>query len=152
MLAPTTEQDRWFCKSLMLPSSVYQSFSVLALVLIAVFGCLIILVSLYEEDLATKLRKSCGWSLAPKLSWDDDSMLRLQERVGDQCLSRKPPPPPKDRHMVDSLCRPMKHRTSRNARSGLKRRTFRDRGQLLKRFGYRQPPPISLRVSIGVQG
>ena len=105
MLSPTTEQDKWFCKSLMIPSSIYQSFSVLALVLIAVFGSLIILVSLWIEEVATRLRKICGWNLTPQQNWDDDSMLRLQERLEEQHMLRRPPPRPKDCHTVESLCR-----------------------------------------------
>ena len=105
MLSPTIEQDKWFCKSLMTPSSIYQSFSVLALVLIAVSGSLIILVSLWIEEVATRLCKICGWNLTPQQNWDDDSMLRLQERLEEQHMLRRPPPRPKDCHTVESLCR-----------------------------------------------
>ena len=97
LLPPTREQDKWFCQNLMVPSSVYQSFSILALVLVVICGTLTILISVHIERIAAFVRRTCGWSLDPVTSWDEDDMLRLQERLGDQEWLRKHQPPTRDR-------------------------------------------------------
>ena len=89
LLPPTQEQDKWFCQNLMIPSSVYQSFSVLALILITIFGSLTIVVSIRIEDIAELMRRKCGLSSTPIVRWKEDDMLRLQGRVKDQKSLRK---------------------------------------------------------------
>ena len=92
LLPPTREQDKWFCQNLMVPSSVYQSFSISALVLIVTSGTLTVLISVWIEKIAAFIRRACGWSLDPIARWDEDDMLRLQERHNDQDLLKKPQP------------------------------------------------------------
>lgn len=74
LLPPTEEQDKWFCKSLVIQSMVYQSFSFVAMILIVVFGLLIIIVSLAVEELAAVLRK-CLKRSVPYRGWDQFDML-----------------------------------------------------------------------------
>ena len=89
LFAPTREQDKWFCHNLMIPSSVYQSFSVLALTLVTVSGSLTILASIRIEEIAAFIRRSGGWSLVPVVKWKDDDMLRLQACANEQNSLRK---------------------------------------------------------------
>ena len=98
-LPPESEAAAWWCQNLMIPSTEFQSFSVLTLILILVFGTLIILSSLMIEQLASWAQKWSGStrSLARRESWDNDDMLILQDRANEKGLW-KPPPPPKDRH------------------------------------------------------
>ena len=101
LLPPTGEPDKWFCQNLMVPSSIYQSFSILALLLLATSGTLTILISVRIEKLAAFVRRACGWSLDPVTRWDEDDMLRLQERLNDRDLLRNPQPPTTDgRHFA----------------------------------------------------
>ena len=93
---PESEAAAWWCKNLMIPSTMYQSFSVLTLLLIFVFGLLIILSSLMIETLAGWVQgRSNQRVVALRESWDNDDMLILQERAKRDGLW-KPVPPPKD--------------------------------------------------------
>ncbi|EXJ63174.1 hypothetical protein A1O7_03620 [Cladophialophora yegresii CBS 114405] len=74
LLPPTEEPDKWFCKSFMIQSIVYQSFSLLAIILIVIFGTLAIVISLTIEDIAALLRK-CFRKSPPPRSWDHFDML-----------------------------------------------------------------------------
>jgi hypothetical protein len=74
LLPPTEEPDKWFCKNFMVQSVVYQSFSLLAIILIVIFGTLAIVVSLTIENLAALLRK-CFRKSPPRESWDHFDML-----------------------------------------------------------------------------
>ena len=99
-LPPESEAAAWWCKNLMIPSTEFQSFSVLTLILILVFGTLIILSSLMIEQLASWAQKRSGStrSLARRESWDNDDMLVLQDRANSASLW-KPLPPRKDRDL-----------------------------------------------------
>ncbi|KIW21012.1 hypothetical protein PV08_01591 [Exophiala spinifera] len=75
LLPPTAEQDVWFCKSMIIPSTFYQSFSVLAIMVIVILGTVIIVLGFTIENLAacvrSRLRKS-----PPRGDWEHDDMLR----------------------------------------------------------------------------
>ena len=62
LVGPQMEQDVWFCQNLMIPSTVYQSFSLVAIILIVFFGMLIIVISLTIEDWAGWIRRRSGRS------------------------------------------------------------------------------------------
>ena len=100
LLPPESKEAAWWCKNLMIPSTEFQSFSVLTLILILVFGTLIILSSLMIEQIASWAQKRSGStrSLARRESWDNDDMLVLQDRANSASLW-KPLPPPKDREL-----------------------------------------------------
>lgn len=94
LLPPQTNADSWFCANLMVPSTVYQSFNVLALILIAIFGSLVIAVSLTIEDIAAKVQRQAGKSPTRRRFWDRDDMLKINNTR--RTFSWKPKPPPKD--------------------------------------------------------
>ena len=74
LLPPSEEQDKWFCKNMIVPSIVYQSFSLVAIILIVVFGSLFVSISLTIDDLAAFIRKKLKRS-PPRRSWDHFHML-----------------------------------------------------------------------------
>ncbi|KAJ9651306.1 hypothetical protein H2198_009400 [Neophaeococcomyces mojaviensis] len=74
LVPATEEQDVWFCDSLIVPSASYQSFSVVAIVLLLVFGALIIVTSIFIEELGTSIRKWLGRPGSWK-HWDYDNMF-----------------------------------------------------------------------------
>ena len=94
LVRPGTEADSWFCKNLIIPSTVYQSFSILYLVLILTIGTLVILVSWNVEKISGWLQFRSTKGLSLKRIWDDDHMLGL--KMSTQRTSWKPRPPPKD--------------------------------------------------------
>jgi hypothetical protein len=75
---PETAAEKWFCKNLLIPSEVYQSFSVLGVVLILVIGCLVILVACFIEKIAIVARR-CRGSDSKRTSWADQNVLNLFE-------------------------------------------------------------------------
>ena len=91
---PPEEQDKWFCQNLMIRSTVYQSFSVLALGMIAGSGTLVILISLFIEDTAAWAQRRAWRGAAKRQSWDGDNMLRLHRASHRRGWG--PEPPPKD--------------------------------------------------------
>lgn len=125
LLPPQSDQDKWFCQNLLIPSTVYQSFSILKIVLIVVFGVLIIVISLSIETLARWVR-TCLRRESIEPDWDEDDMLKLRKdmresmwkrsprstpRLGlgvrGSCHSTSPPPvPPKD---IDRLPASLRH-------------------------------------------
>ena len=91
ILPPATESERWICENLMIRGTVFQSFSVLALALIVVFGSLIVLVSLYVENLGTYVQKQLRKGCTGREIWDDHDMLGPQiwrKRFDEQSPSR----------------------------------------------------------------
>ena len=94
LMPPATEPDSWFCRNLMIPSTVYQSFSVIAITLIIVFGTLVIVISMTIESMAGCIQKRFTKGPAPLNDWNHDDMLRLESWPNDN--SWKPTPPPKD--------------------------------------------------------
>ena len=95
---PPEDTDKWFCKNLMILSTVYQSFSVLALALIISSGTLVILVSLFIEDTAAWAQKRARKGVFKRESWDCDDMLRLHR--ASRAYMPPPQPPPKDARPV----------------------------------------------------
>lgn len=95
ILPPTEEQDIWFCKNMIVPSMVYESFSVVAIILIVISGTLVIVTSLTIEHLASLIRR-CFKRADPKLRWDDDDMLELRQPINEEPRSIPPQPLPKD--------------------------------------------------------
>ena len=93
LLPPKEEQDVWFCDSLVVPSLIYQSFSVLAIIIIIVIGLLVIVASFNVESLAALIRKCRRRPALRKQTWNDDYMLGMKRLEGD---AWKPTPPEKD--------------------------------------------------------
>ena len=111
IIPPPEEGDKWFCNNLMINSTVYQSFSVLALALITSSGTLVILISLFIEDTAAWVQKRARRAAFKRESWDCDDMLRLHRASRAKQASRAviaysppPEPPPKDFYPVMSQC------------------------------------------------
>jgi len=77
LVAPTAEQDIWFCQNLIVPSAVYQSFSVMALILIFLVGLLVIIASLNVERLAALIRRWLRRGKSAK-SWNHDYVLGIK--------------------------------------------------------------------------
>ena len=77
---PPDKSDQWFCKNVMILSTVYQSFNVLALGLIIGCGGLVILISLTIEDTAAWVERRAWKITLQRDVWDEDDMLRLQPR------------------------------------------------------------------------
>ena len=96
---PPADSDKWFCKNVMILSTVYSSFNVLALGLIVGSGGLVIVISLAIEDTAAWAQKRAQSGVVKsnvrRDSWDGDDMLKLQKALRESRMSR-PPPPPKD--------------------------------------------------------
>ncbi len=77
------EDDVWFCNSLIVPSTLYKSFSLVAIVLLIASGTLVIVVSLTIEQLAVSIRKCLGRG-SPRNDWEQDNMLELQPSVSEK--------------------------------------------------------------------
>jgi hypothetical protein len=56
----TTPADKWLCQNLIVRGTSFQSFSILALTLLFVIGSLIVLFSLFIEDLTVSFRRRWG--------------------------------------------------------------------------------------------
>ncbi|OAP61564.1 hypothetical protein AYL99_03767 [Fonsecaea erecta] len=94
LIRPQTEPDAWFCKNLMIPSTVYQSFSLLAIILTLTLGSLVILISLTIENCLGWAQGRFSRGLARREYWNRDNMLRLQSWFNES--PTMPQPPPKD--------------------------------------------------------
>ena len=70
-------QDVWFCHNFTIMSGFYQSFNVLAIMLITVFGLLVILGSFFIEELAS-LSRRCLNRTEKRKHWELDDMLELR--------------------------------------------------------------------------
>jgi hypothetical protein len=91
---PQTAGDIWFCSNMMVPSTVYQSFSVVWLAAIVAIGTVIILISWTIEDISDWLHIRTLRSSALRKIWDSYHMLRLTGFMMRN--SWGPLPPPKD--------------------------------------------------------
>ncbi|KAK4941091.1 hypothetical protein LTR10_018891 [Elasticomyces elasticus] len=80
LLPPTLEQDVWFCHNFIVPSTAYQSFSVVAIFLIFGFGSLLVIVSVTIERLGAVTRRCLGRP-APGSDWRQDDMLGLESSI-----------------------------------------------------------------------
>lgn len=77
LLRPTEPQDIWFCDNMIVPSTVYQSFSVMATILIVLIGTMITVTSLFIEDVAP-WNERCFRESASRKHWDHDDLLELR--------------------------------------------------------------------------
>ncbi|KAI1624681.1 hypothetical protein EDD37DRAFT_627721 [Exophiala viscosa] len=92
LLPPQLDQDKWFCQSLVVPSTVYQSFRVPAIILVVAFGMLVIVLSAIIEQIAAPLRKCLG-KTPRQDDWEDDNMLGIPRSMiqglgGSQRIAR----------------------------------------------------------------
>lgn len=78
LLAPATESEKWLCQNLMIRSSTYQSFSVLALSILVSVGTLVILLSLTIESISAWLFRSIGRGETGNDIWRAHDMLDPQ--------------------------------------------------------------------------
>jgi hypothetical protein len=79
LLPPSTDAERWICQNLMIRSTVYQSFRILALSLILITGLSVILLSLWIEEVGAWLVRRLGRDGAAGEIWKDHDMLGEQE-------------------------------------------------------------------------
>ncbi|OCT54650.1 hypothetical protein CLCR_02783 [Cladophialophora carrionii] len=88
LVPPQEEPDIWFCNSMILKSAAYQSFNLVAIILIVIFGTLIIIFGLNKENFTVLLSK---YPRRPKSeqSWGDDDMLDLGSPWGPRTLPRQ---------------------------------------------------------------
>jgi hypothetical protein len=114
LLPPTLPQDKWYCHNLMIPSTVYQSFSILKIILIILFGTIIIVLSLNIEAVARQWRKlfKKNGAAEDRTDWEHDDMLKLRmdmrESLWPPTLPSPgpPPPPPKSPHYQAPIAPP----------------------------------------------
>lgn len=78
LLPPSTNSGKWLCQNLMIRSTVYGSFSVLALSLILWIGLAVILLSLTTEQVAAWLWRRLGRGDGAGEIWRDHDMLGEQ--------------------------------------------------------------------------
>ncbi|KAJ9612345.1 hypothetical protein H2200_003942 [Cladophialophora chaetospira] len=84
---PQTKSDVWFCNNMILQSTIYQSFNLVAIILIVIFGTLIIIVGLNKENFSALINKRPRRSES-RQDWEDDGMAALRSPWG-------PPPMPR---------------------------------------------------------
>lgn len=99
---PETDAEKWFCDNVMIPSKVYQSFSLLAVLLIVFLGLLIVLVACSLQNIAALVQLLSRKSAATSSSWEEQNMMKL---FGFD--EKKPVPPPKDNSMLKSRPTPI---------------------------------------------
>lgn len=76
----TDSQDVWFCKSLIVPSAAYQSFTAVAILLVIVFGLMIILGGLFIKPIAAWVQV-CLSKSTTKRFWEHDDIMELGRRT-----------------------------------------------------------------------
>lgn len=108
LLPPSAEQDVWFCQNLIVPSIVYQSFSVMAIILIFISGTLVVIASLCMENLACLIRKC--FSKSSIWDWNHDDMLGLEHLMNESLWKPRPPPKDDDCHSTYRQSDPRKSR------------------------------------------
>lgn len=91
LLRPEEEGDIWFCNNLIIPSDAYQSFSVVSIILLIVFGTLVIIAGLTIRSMTVFIRKSIGRPVS-RDDWDRDAMLGLRrlEPVDSRAIRNHP--------------------------------------------------------------
>ncbi|KAL5326516.1 hypothetical protein ACEPPN_004202 [Leptodophora sp. 'Broadleaf-Isolate-01'] len=75
---------QWFCANYIMRDSAYQSFSILALSLIAGFGGLAILASLWLETIIGWIQTKLNRGSFHKMCWKLDSALQLQRMAYEE--------------------------------------------------------------------
>jgi hypothetical protein len=97
LLPPSTDAEKWLCQNLMIRSTVFKSFSVLALSLIILIGVAVILLSLTIEQVAAWLWRRLGRGDAAGDIWRDHDMLgeqvwrtKIQRNQTRQCSKESP--------------------------------------------------------------
>jgi hypothetical protein len=78
LLPPQSDSEKWLCQNMMIQSAVYQSFSVMALVLIVVFGMILILISLTIETSVGWVQRRFNRGAHGREMWEDHHMLGPQ--------------------------------------------------------------------------
>jgi hypothetical protein len=78
LLPPSTSSEQWLCRNQRIQSTVFQSFNVVALIVILVFGTLIILFSLNIERLAAWFHRRWNVGGHRRAMWNDHDMLGKQ--------------------------------------------------------------------------
>jgi hypothetical protein len=85
-LNPTPE-EAWLCQNQIIRGTSYQSFNVLALVLIFVSGLLISIFSMFVDDLTFYSQRKCKRGTTRREIWENMDNLQLQrmlyERLGE---------------------------------------------------------------------
>jgi hypothetical protein len=79
-LANTTA-DKWLCQNLIVLGTSYQSFSILALSLVFVVGLLIVLLSLFVEDIAEVLQRRWNRGSTGREMWKANETLQIQRML-----------------------------------------------------------------------
>jgi hypothetical protein len=75
---PQTASESWICQNQRIKSTVYQSFNLISLIVIVIFGTLIILVSLRVEYIVGWWQVQWGRGGRGRQMWDDHDMLGRQ--------------------------------------------------------------------------
>ena len=94
LVPPETKSDSFFCHNLRVPSTVYQSFCILYLILILAIGMLVIIISWNVENVVGWMRLHSSKGANSRKVWDDHNMLGFTKSMTRQ--SWRPMPPPKD--------------------------------------------------------
>jgi hypothetical protein len=80
----STPEDIWLCENLVVRGTVFQNFSVLALVFLIASGLLITILSFFIEDLVIALRKKSERNSALNGMWAANETLQLQRMLYDR--------------------------------------------------------------------
>jgi hypothetical protein len=78
LIPPQSDSEKWLCQNMMMKSTAYQSFSVMALVLIVVFGMILILISLTIETSVSWVQRRFNRGAHGREMWEDHHMLGPQ--------------------------------------------------------------------------
>ena len=87
--------DAWFCRNLIVPSTVYQSFCVVWLSIILAAGTFVIVVSWTIEEIPSRVQFRSQRMYTLRRIWDQDHILGLSRRRWTRSWM-PPPPPPKE--------------------------------------------------------
>ncbi|KIW71682.1 hypothetical protein PV04_03820 [Phialophora macrospora] len=88
LMPPEEEPDIWFCNNMILQSAIYQSFNLVAIILIVIFGTLIIIFGLNKENLTALISKNPRKQEAVQ-NWEEDDMHELRSPWGPPTLPRQ---------------------------------------------------------------
>ena len=105
LMPPRSASDVWFCKNMVVQSSIYQSFNLVAVILIVTLGTLTIIAGLNKEKLATLMSRYFKKS-EPSHSWED-------EGTSQHVSPLRPRPPRQDLELSNvATIRQSNHRIS----------------------------------------
>jgi hypothetical protein len=77
----TTPADKWLCQNLIVRGTSFQSFSILALTLLFVIGSLIVLLSLFIEDLTVSFQRRWNRGETGRDMWKANDTLQIQRML-----------------------------------------------------------------------